>query len=464
MAADCRAQERATVRAQERATARAPGQAEEIFAGEQAEEIFALGQAEEIFALGQAGGAPSRGRAAAIRPEGAAIRPEGATIRPERAAPWHQRSAWTQRSQSRPRLEAVPALLQAEPGIAVAEQDLDAGPWLLGAANGTVDLRTGRLHPPRRAELVTRSSPAAYDPAAACPLWERTLGRLLSDPDVRRFFWKACGYALAGVSSEQCLLLLVGRGGNGKSTVLETLRAALGDYALETPAETLMRRPASGPTNDVARLRGARLVTARESEAGGRLSESLVKHLTGGDRLAARFLYQEFAEFEAACTLMLATNHEPEISGTDEGIWRRVRLVRFGVTLAEGERDRHLRESLRAELPGILSWCVRGCLAWQAEGLAPPPAVQVDTAAYREGQDVLGAFLSERCETGPGLLPSPGLSAGASALYGAYASWARQSGESPLSLTRFGRQLTARGFAPVRAGGRVTRTGLALRE
>lgn len=274
------------------------------------------------------------------------------------------RRDFARRSQSRARLEAAVALAEREPGVPVRPADLDVDPWLLCARNGTVDLTTGALRPHRRGDLITRLAPADYDQNALCPLWERTLVRVLSDPEVRAFVQRSLGYALTGSVREQCVFLWHGGGRNGKATVLEALRHALGDYAAETPAETITARNGGGVPSDVARLAGARFVTARETEEGQRLAESLVKQLSGWDTVTARFLFHEWFEFTPVLKLFLATNHLPQVRGTDEGLWRRIHLVPWDQTLSPGEVDKDLPEKLRAESAGILAWAVRGCLEW----------------------------------------------------------------------------------------------------
>lgn len=204
---------------------------------------------------------------------------------------------------------------------------------------------------------------------------------------------KAVGYSLTGSTEEQCLFILHGTGANGKSTFLNTISTMLGDYARQTPTDALLVKRGDGLSNDVARLHGARLVSAVEVEGGRRLAEAQVKQLTGGDLIAARFLYQEFFEFRPAFKLFLGVNHTPVIQGTDHGIWRRIHLVPFTVTIAKEDQDKRLGEKLRAERSGILRWAVEGGLAWQAEGLEPPLVVSMATEEYRAEMAILARFL-----------------------------------------------------------------------
>lgn len=265
------------------------------------------------------------------------------------------------------------------------------------------------------------------------------------------------GYSLTGHTSEQVLLLLYGIGANGKSTFLETVRALLGDYATQADFTTFLKRESDGARNDLARLVGTRFVSAVEAEAGKPLAEALVKQLTGGDTITARFLFREFFDFRPAFKLWLAANHKPTITGGDHGIWRRMRLVPFTVTIPEAERDAKLTSKLAAELPGILAWAVRGWLAWRAAGLGLPPEVQAATASYRDEMDALGPFLDEATAAVDGARIT------AKELYEAYEAWCAANGERPRSQKGFAMSLRERGFEAVK-GSKGVRcwSGLAL--
>lgn len=233
----------------------------------------------------------------------------------------------------------------------------------------------------------------------------------------------------------------------------------LGDYAQQTPTETLMVKRNEGIPNDVARLTGARFVSAVEAEGGRRFAEALVKQITGGDKIAARFLRREFFEFVPTFKVFLATNHKPVIRGTDNAIWRRIRLVPFTVTVPPGEQDKLLLGKLRTELPGILAWAVRGCLEWLEKGLLEPDEVRTATEEYRTEMDVQGAFLSDCCKE------NAAATATAKELYTAYTSWCDMNGEKRSTQQAFGRSLGERGFKRQRNGaGNFEWRGLELSE
>ncbi len=367
--------------------------------------------------------------------------------------------AWARSSESRSKLAAIIELAKSEPKIPVSPDDLDSNLWLLNCANGTIDLRTGELLQYRREDLCTKIAPIVYDPEAQCPLFKEFLRRILNNnAGLLKFVQRAFGYALTGSTLEQVLFIFFGSGANGKSTLLEIWREALGDYGRTADAALLMQRNQDGVRNDVARLAGARFVSTSETESGRRMAEVLVKQLTGGDKLAARYLYSEFFEFNAQFKLFLTTNYKPVIRGTDNAIWRRIRLVPFEVTIPEEEQDKELPQKLRTELPGILAWAVRGCLRWQRDGLGQPEKVEVATAAYRDEMDLLGGFIKDCCvENKNGKVP-------AGKLYAAYKLWAETNGERALTQQRLGTALADRGFRRWRTGSVRGWSRIALRD
>ena len=353
------------------------------------------------------------------------------------------------RSEGADKIKAMLELARSE--VPVAPDELDADPWLLNASNGTIDLRTGELREHRREDLITKLAPVEYDPNAAAPTWEAFLERVLPGEELRTFVRRAAGYSATGDTGEQVMLINHGAGNNGKSTFQEALATALGDYSMRAPTEMLMAKRAGGVPNDVARLKGARFVAASETEEGRRLAESLVKDLTGQDTISARFMRAEWFEFQPTHKLWLSTNHKPEIRGTDNAIWRRIRLVPWAVAIPPAERDRKLAEKLRGELSGILAWCVEGCLEWQREGLQAPAEVRKATAGYRSEMDVLGDFLTDRCFRGERL------EVGKDELYKAYQMWSEAAGERTETKRKFGMLLKERGIEDGRNSERTKR-------
>lgn len=364
------------------------------------------------------------------------------------------------RSEMEPRLRATMELAKSEPGIPVLPKDLDTDPDLLNVANGTLDLRSGELLAPGRDRLLTKLAPVRYDPGARCPLWESFLDRIFEgNSRLIDYVRRAAGYSLTGSTEEHVFFLLYGTGQNGKSTFLEVLRHVLGDYAQQADFTTFLESSHERVRNDVARMFGTRFVTAIEAKRKCTLDEAVIKQLTGGDVVTARFLYGEFFEFQPAFKVWLAANHKPEITGTDEGIWRRVQLVPFTVSIPKPEQDLGLKAKLWEEAEGILRWAVDGCLEWRRVGLSAPPEVTLATTAYRADSDVLAGFLADHCVLGPGQ------SVGASELYATYVIWAdQQRGEGKLSQRALSSALEERGVLKDRGGGggRVRYLGIAL--
>jgi len=361
-------------------------------------------------------------------------------------------------SESRGKQEAMVDLARHEPGIGVRAADLDANPWLLNVDNGTIDLRTGRLSPHSRDALITKLASVKYEPAAACPLFLAFLDRAMAgDRDLIAFLQRGVGYSLTGDVSEQVLFFLHGKGANGKSTFCVTILAAAGDYAKQMAPDLLLAKKGESHPTDQADLQGVRLAVGQEVEQGRALAEVAVKQLTGGDRVRARFMRQDFFEFEPHHKLWLCANHKPTVRGTDHAIWRRILLVPFTVTIPKPEQDRKLTEKLKAELPGILAWAVRGCLDWQRQGLQPPAQVCAATQAYRAESDTIGRFLDETC------LMSKSDEVSAEDLHAAFKAWCESSGERLISKKAMGDYLADRDDFQRRKSGRVFWRGLRLR-
>jgi putative DNA primase/helicase len=291
---------------------------------------------------------------------------------------------WAKRSEKAAQIAAMLRLAASETGVPVLPSQMDTDPWLLNVANGTIDLRTGTLRPHRREDLITRLAPVEYRPAAKCPRWLKFLSEVFEPhPDIIPFIQVAAGYSLTGDIREECLFLLHGKGRNGKGTLLKILATLMGDYAGTSDFSTFIAtRDDRGPRDHVANMKGLRLVTAQEAREGAPLAESIVKWLTGGDRVRARKLHENSSEFDPTWKIWLASNHKPTIKGQDSAIWSRIWLVPFDASF-EGREDRTLKTALLGELPGVLAWAVEGCLRWQAEGLPSPNSVLKATGEYR---------------------------------------------------------------------------------
>jgi putative DNA primase/helicase len=344
--------------------------------------------------------------------------------------------------QGEPRIKAMINLAQSEQGIPVTADKLDSNPWLLNVQNGTIDLKTAELRPHKQENLITKLTDVPYNRNAACPVWEGFIQHIMNnDADLIRFLQKFVGYSLTGNTAEQVMFMLYGNGANGKSTFIATLLSLVGDYGLQTPTETLLNRRENAMSNDIARLRGARFVSAVESEHGRKLAEVQVKQLTGGDVITARFLYHEFFQFIPEFKLVLAMNNKPTIEGADHGIWRRIRVIPFTVTIPPEEQDKNLGEKLKKELPGILRWAVEGALLWQKEGLQAPESVKAITETYRSEMDVLDDFIKERCDISDPTAETP-----FKELYFSYQDWCIPEDEEPISKKEFAQRLTERGF------------------
>lgn len=335
-------------------------------------------------------------------------------------------------------------LIAARHRVVVHHSDLDKGRFLLNAANGTVDLRTGRLRPHDRADLITHDTEINYQPDAAAPTWLRFLGDVFAnDSDLIQFVQRAIGYSLTGDVREQVLLICHGVGSNGKSVFLNILRKLLGALAWQAAPDLLLADKQRRHPTEQADLFGKRAVICQETGEGRRFNETLVKQLTGGDVITARRMHEDNWSFEPTHKLWLSTNHRPEIRGTDYAIWRRIRLIPFGIAFTdEGEprKDPLMETRLTAELPGILAWAVRGCLDWQQHGLGMAKAVQDATTAYQTEQDVLAAWIADCCIVGKRF------EAKAADLYASYGTWCDASGETAEPQRRFGMRLTERGF------------------
>ncbi len=338
---------------------------------------------------------------------------------------------------------AVERLAKADRRHAATVEQWDADPWLLNTPGGTVDLRTGRMRRHNPADHLTKRTAVA--PGGECPLWHAFLARVTDgDVELQSYLKRMAGYCLTGSIREHALFFAYGTGANGKGVTINTLTGILGDYATVASIETFTASQSDRHPTDLAMLRGARLVTAQETEEGRRWAESRIKAMTGGDPITARFMRQDFFTFEPTFKLVIAGNHRPGLRNVDEAIRRRFNMLPFAVKIPPAERDKDLPDKLKVEWPGILKWAIEGCLEWQQTGLKPPPAVVEATEEYMEAEDALASWMVE-CTTS---LPSAHSSS--SELFASWKTWAEGAGEPAGSQKRFSQALQSRGLVPQR--------------
>lgn len=336
-------------------------------------------------------------------------------------------------------------LMRSEPSVPILQTKLDTDPWTLNVLNGTLDLRTGKLRSHQRQDYLTKLVPVEYREDVRCPTWEKFLSTVMGGK-VRliEYLQRVAGYCLTGDVSEQSLWFFHGAGANGKSTFLMTLLALMGDYGLQAVSDLLLAKNHEAHPTERADLMGRRLVATIEAEQGKRLAEALMKQLTGGDRVRARKMRQDFFEFDATHKIILCANHKPVVRGQDHGVWRRIKLVPFTVTIPDSEKDPHLLDKLKGELPGILAWAVRGCLSWQQGRMAEPDEVKIATADYRAEQDLLAGFLDEVC------ILCNTAKVQCNTLYEAYRAW---SGDGLTTRRGFSVLMTTKGYRSIPGGG-----------
>lgn len=342
----------------------------------------------------------------------------------------------------------VERLARTDRRHASSADEWDAEPFALNTPGGVVDLGTGRLHPHDRANRMTKLTTAT--PRGDCPRWRAFLEDVTGgDGVLQDYLQRMAGYCLTGSTAAHALFFLYGTGANGKSVFVNVMATILGDYATNAPMDTFMEARGDRHPTDLAGLRGARFVSAIETEQGRRWNESKVKAITGGDKVSARFMRQDFFEYLPQFKLLIAGNHKPAIRNVDEAMKRRLHLIPFTVTIPPERRDGQLTDKLLAERDGILAWAVAGCLAWQRDGLRPPPAVVSATDEYFEAEDALGQWIEERCEQHPEARVST------SDLYADWREWAERAGEYVGSIKRFVETLLSRGFERTRMHGGI---------
>lgn len=340
--------------------------------------------------------------------------------------------------------------------VAVTIDFWDSDPWLLGTPDGTVDLRTGALRPPFREDGITKSTLVAPN-NSDCPRWLQFLSETTgADSELIRFLQQWCGYSLTGATREHALVFVYGPGGNGKSVFLNIVTAILKQYAATAAMDTFTASRNEKHPTDIAMLRGARLVTASETEEGRAWAESRIKQMTGGDRLTARFMRQDFFEFVPQFKLMIVGNHKPVLRNVDEAARRRFLIVPF--ERKPEKPDRELEAKLMKEAPGILQWMIQGCIDWQRNGLLKPASVIAATEEYFSDQDLFAHWLADECECEVGNME---LSEASSPLFRSWSDFAKSAGNSPGTQQSFKDQMIRHRFKFVR--GRKAREFFGIR-
>ncbi|MDR3449310.1 MAG: phage/plasmid primase, P4 family [Alphaproteobacteria bacterium] len=352
--------------------------------------------------------------------------------------------------------KGVETFASANPSIATTAASWDSDPWLLGTPSGTVDLRTGELHPAAPDQHITKI--AAVAPREGVPvLWLRFLAEAVGgDADMVAFLRRWCGYCLTGSIREHAFAFIHGPGGNGKSVFLNTLAGIMGEYAVTAPMETFSAAKGDRHPTELAMLKGARLVSASETEHGRGWAEAKVKAITGGDPISARFMHGNFFTYQPVFKLLIVGNHAPSLRNVDEAMRRRLNIMPFIVKPATPDRD--LETKLRREWPQILAWAIAGCLEWQSIGLSRPAAVADATESYFADQDLFGQWLDERCVRDPRVWEQP------TPLFQSWCDYARDAGEYPGNAKDFKATLERRGILRGKSVGLKVYRGVALRS
>lgn len=398
-------------------------------------------------------------------------------------------AAHAKSSEGAGKLGSIAKLARSFPGIAIEPDQLDQDRMAINVLNGTLRLKRRNVQrssedvaagksvwktdgwkvvkePHRREDLITKLAPVKYAPNAKAPVWDDFLERVQPDPIMRRFILQWFGLSLTGDIGEQKLAFFYGSGRNGKGTAVEAVAHLAGDYAGSIPIESFLdngiRRRGDQATPDLARLPGVRLLRVSEPERGARLNEGLVKMVTGGDPVDARHLNKGFFTFLPDFKMTISGNHRPEIKDTSDGIWRRMQLVPWEVTVPEGDVDRDLPEKLRGEASGILNRLLVGLCDWRENKLIQPEQVKNATAAYRDQSDELGKFLSDTCDVGDDLPDRP-MRVGAKELHDTYLAWCEQAGGAGWSNKGFKKAMLDKGFTQKASDG-IKWLGIALRD
>lgn len=349
---------------------------------------------------------------------------------------------------TRSRINAFLALAQRDERMCVNTAMLDADPMLLCCKNGTIDLRTGKLREFSPNDMITKMCNVEYDPDCEIPRFTQFLKDITcNDKSLQDYLQKLIGYSLTGLTIEQELYFFMGSGANGKSTLVDVLNALMGEYGKMTRAQTFEQTRNRGVENDIAALSGARLVMASELDQGMVFSDSVIKKLTGDEKVTARFLYKEFFEHTITYKIFILANHKPVIKDTTYAMWRRIRVIPFDYTVPKKKLDPTLKNKIIAEeLPGILAWAVEGCIKYQREGLIPPKKVVKASEMFRKESNQLARFVEECC-----VLDKKAKIYNKD-LRNVYADWCRHMAHQPISQGAFSECLQALGLDSKRAG------------
>ena len=353
---------------------------------------------------------------------------------------------------SRNQISSMLWLARSHSRIVIGPDEINIDDFLVGVRNGVIDLRTGKRRDGRKRDFITKSCGCDYDPVATAPRWMTFLAEIFNNKtDLIDYIQRAVGYTLSGDTREQCLFFLYGFGANGKSTFIEVLTKLLGDYATTASQNVLcVNRYAKEPLDEIAKLEGARFVKIAETGA-EQMDEVRIKLLTGGDTITGKPHYKAPMNFQPKFKLWIFGNSKPAIYGVDLAIWRRIKMIPFGVEFLETQQDPMLKRKLLAELSGILNWAIEGALKWQAEGrLAPPQCVVDATAEYRADQDILREFIAEKIER------AKDFKLAHKELYRAYKAWHEETGAGrPFSSKKIAQMLRDRGYEAARGTGNV---------
>jgi putative DNA primase/helicase len=365
---------------------------------------------------------------------------------------------WAFQSEARYRIDAALELAKSETPITDDGEGWDADPWLVGVANGILDLRSGNLRAATHQDRITRFSPVAFDSTATCPRFQQFLNEIFgNDLELILYVQKAVGYSLTGSTREQCLFASYGQGSNGKSTFLEIILYLAGDYGLDLPFSVLEAKRYGSTPGEGVNLPGARFAKVVEVREGRRLDEARVKSWTGSDTITVRPLYHNSFSFQPTHKLWLAFNHKPLIEDDSISMWRRIRLIPFLQTFESAVADKGLLEKLKSEAPGILNWTIEGCLAWQKEALNTPQAVEQATSEYEAESDPLAPFFDDRCDM------NITFQVAKKELWNVYQDWCRDNRERSVSRKVFADKMKSRGFGEGSTGSVRYWTGLRLR-